>query len=394
MKVFIVGAGAVASVISNFLAKDGEISKVICGSNDLKRAKEFINTRFKKISLKKVDASSIENLVKATKGFDLVINASLPRFNLNVMQACLKVKANYQDLASELADLKTAEQLSFHKKFKKAGLVALINSGIAPGVSNLLAREADDVLDEIDTIDFRLVEEQKASELIFTWSIETTLDELTAQPLNFRNNKFILTRPFSGAEEYDFPHPIGKKKVFSIYGDEVSTLPFYIKTKNITFKSSGTDIDFSKALHRLGLFEKKPVNVNGLWISPVEFFSKIAPKIPTPKEMIKMAKSGIIENAYFSLVVEAVGKEKGKHVKIKNSAIFPDMKAIFKKLPGANYISYPIGLAAYSFLKVLPKIKTFGVLPPEALDEKIRNQILLELENNGIIVNEEFSVIK
>src|SRR3989338_2569184 len=192
MKILLIGAGAVGSVISKYLNKDDEIAE-------------------------------------KARGVNLIINVSLPRFNENILEAALRVGAHYQDLASELADLKTAEQLKFVERFKEAGLTALINTGVAPGITNLLAREAADKLDTVEEIHFRCVEEQKASEFIFAWSAETTLDDLTAPPLVFRNGVFLLTKPFEDSEEYEFPEPFGKRHAFSIYGDEVATVPLMLK---------------------------------------------------------------------------------------------------------------------------------------------------------------------
>jgi saccharopine dehydrogenase (NAD+, L-lysine-forming) len=391
MTILIIGAGAVASVMTRYLIKDRGIAKVICASKDIKRAKQFINHKERKIKLIFLDASRIGEIIKAAKGADLIINASLPAFNENIMMAALKVGANYQDLASRLLDLKTVEQLKFHSRFKKAKLVGFINTGVAPGITNLLARQAADKLDEVRAIRFRLLEEQKASELIFAWSAETILDELTAPPLVYENGKFIFTKPFGGQEEYQFPSPFGKRQMFSIYGDEVATIPHYIKVRRVDFKSSGTDIEFAKALYRLGLFNKKSISFDGRQIIPVKFFSKLAPRVPSPEEMRGMIKRGVIENAIFAAVVEVEGKQAERKITIKASAIFPDLKEISKKFFGATYISYPTGTAAYAFAKVIPKIKTYGVFPAEALRADLRKEVLLELESRGIVINESYS---
>jgi saccharopine dehydrogenase-like NADP-dependent oxidoreductase len=106
--------------------------------------------------------------------------------------------------------------------------------------------------------------------------------------------------------------------------------------------------------------------------------------------MVKFVKDGVIENAFFTLIVEVVGKEDGRKIKVKNSANFPDLKEITEKFPGATYISYPTGTAAFAFSKAIPKIKNYGVFPPEALDEDIRKDILVELESKGIVISEQF----
>lgn len=391
MNILIVGAGAVASVLVKYLVKDCGVSKIICAARDLKRAKQFVGSMGRKVKLVSLDATKTKEIIKVARGANLIINASLPDFNENIMTTALAVKSNYQDLASRLLDLKTVEQLKFNARFKKAKLVGLINTGVAPGITNLLAREAADKLDSVEEIRIRLLEEQKASELIFAWSAETTLDDLTAPPLVYQNGKLIFTKPFGNQEEYEFPYPFGKRQVFSIYGDEVATLPYYIKTKRVDFKSAGADIEFARALNRLGLFNKKPISFGGRKKVPIKFFSKLAPKVPTPEEMRRFIKSGTIENARFALVVEVEGKQAGRKIIIKNSAIFPDLKHLDKKFFGATYISFPTGTAAYAFSKIVPKIKTYGVFPAEVLKADFRKEVLVELESHVITINESYS---
>lgn len=311
MKILLVGFGAVASVICTLLNKEKKIEKIICGYRNYKRAKEFLITKSDKVELKKIDASNTNDIARAAKDIDLIINTSLPNFNLKIMDAALKVGANYQDLCSHLLDLFHAEQLTYHKKFeKKNELVGLINIGVAPGLSNLLAKDDADKMDEVDSIKIRFLEEQKTSEMIFAWSPVVTLDELISPPLVFENGNFKLAKPFGHVEEYSYPIPFGKRHAVGIYGDEVATIPLFTKVKNVDVKSADTDIEFAKALFRLGLFERKPVSIGKIKISPIEFFSSIMKsKTPTPKEMIRIVKEGIIEEAEFVLVVDVVGKE-------------------------------------------------------------------------------------
>jgi saccharopine dehydrogenase (NAD+, L-lysine-forming) len=390
MKIFIVGAGAVSSVISGLLSKDKNIKHIICGTNDIKRAAHFIQKN-KKIKIVKVDASNPNSVTRAARGCDLIINASLPNFNEAIMKAALKIRANYQDLCSHLKDLKNPEQIKYNKKFEKAKLKAMINTGVAPGVTNLLAREIADKLDRLDDINIRLIEDMKSSEFVFSWSPEVTLDEITAKPLNLKNRRFVFVKAFEDLEKYEFPQPFGERFVFNLYGDEVSTLACFLKVKNITYKSGGTDVDFARALFKMGMFGKKPVNVNGTKVVPVKFFSKMAPKIPSPQKLIKMMEKGIVDNAVFVSVVEGIGIESGKKIKVKNTVVYPDLRQISKIFKGATYISYPTGLAAYAFAKTLPDIKKYGVFPPEALDSHIRKKVLIELESKGIMVDEQYS---
>ncbi|MBI5398383.1 saccharopine dehydrogenase NADP-binding domain-containing protein [Candidatus Woesearchaeota archaeon] len=336
MKIVIIGTGAVASIASHFLAADKDVKELVCASNDLAGAKKFIDTKNAKIRLEHVDASDAQSVREVAKGADLVINASLPNFNLIIMEAAISVGSNYQDSCSLLADNKTAEQLQLHKKFNDADRIALVNTGVAPGVTNLLAREAADQLDSVSDIKIRLVEETQGTEYISSWSPVVVMDEFSSPPLEYRDGAFQFVEPFEDAEDYEFPEPFGKRKTFNIYGDEVSTIPLYIKVKNVNFKAGGADVEIGKVLHKLGLFSKKSILLDGNKVIPLHFFSKLVPPVPSPQELIEWIKSGVVQNAAFVSAVEVIGKKSGKMVSIRETALYPDLKQIFKKFPGTT----------------------------------------------------------
>lgn len=52
MRVFIVGSGAVGSVIAKFLSREKKVEKIICGDKNPGRARKFLDLKSKKISLK------------------------------------------------------------------------------------------------------------------------------------------------------------------------------------------------------------------------------------------------------------------------------------------------------------------------------------------------------
>ena len=391
MKTLIIGGGAVGSIMARSLARDRS-SQVVVGTNDVKKAVKFMSGKYPRIKIKKLDAFKREEIKRACVGMDLVANASLPTFNLPIMEAALAARSNYQDLCSEIKDLRHPEQLRLNKKFKEKGLNALINTGVSPGITNMVVCDAVDKLDAGEKkVKIRLLEEQKANELIFAWSPVVTLDEVTSPPLVFHSGKFGLTRPFANIEEYEFPAPYGKRNTASIYGDEISTLPLYLEISDIDYKSTGTDIDFAKALYRLGLFDKKPRKLGGRKIVPQDFFASIAPPVPTPAKMMELMKNGTIENAILIMIVEVEGKQQKKPIKIKTTITLPDLKEIARRFPGATYISYPTGIAAAAFARIVPKIKKHGVYPTETLNSYLRKEIMVDLEGTGIVIDQEFS---
>jgi saccharopine dehydrogenase-like NADP-dependent oxidoreductase len=58
----------------------------------------------------------------------------------------------------------------------------VINAGAEPGLSNLLAAQATERFDSLDSIRIRLFEETDCDQLISTWPAEVAYDEAMSRP--------------------------------------------------------------------------------------------------------------------------------------------------------------------------------------------------------------------
>lgn len=360
MKIFVVGAGAVGSVLAKILAKERGVS-VTCAANDLAAARRFLGASNRRIRLVRADASDAASIARKAKGAGLIVNASLPKFNLKLMRAALAARANYLDLDSFLKDWVHAEQLMYDKMFAKAGLVGLVNAGVSPGLTNLLAAEAADRFSRLDALHFRILEEQDADRFIPSWSPDVLKDELEAWPLVFRRGKFVHVRPLKGSQSFRFPAPFGRRRVVSIYGDEVATVPLFLPVRSADYKAGGKDVE-----HALKAKD------GGEW-----------PEVPSPEEMRQLVKDGVVRDARLIVSVEARGKRQRGKGPLAFHAVFPDIRSIMRKYAGATYIGYPTALCAAAFALSIPSIKRKGVFPPEALDAAVRAGVLKKLESAG-----------
>ena len=101
MKVLIVGAGAQGHVITWNLARCPAVSEIVLGDIDETRARAVADqvggVQTKAIAL---DAGDVEALKAAAAGAKLVMNATIPEFNMKVIEACLAVGVDYQDMAT------------------------------------------------------------------------------------------------------------------------------------------------------------------------------------------------------------------------------------------------------------------------------------------------------
>ncbi|MBI4119341.1 MAG: saccharopine dehydrogenase NADP-binding domain-containing protein [Parcubacteria group bacterium] len=392
MKVFIVGGGATGWVIAHFLSQAKEIEAISCGDINVKKAKRFLPAN-PKITLQTLDAAQKDKVANAIKGYDLLINASLPKLNKILLEACLEAGVNYQDLASEWNETKI-EQLDYDGKFKEKNLTGLINASASPGVTNLAAKILAAKLDRVDAVRVRLLE-NVSSDIPFTaWSKETTFDEATYQPYVWDRGKFVKKDNFADEELFNFPEPFTNRKCYLIAQEEVGTLPLYIKTRYTDLKAAGSEIEFVHTLYKLGLLKKHLVRIGNALVSPYEFMVKAWPDVPTPEEMKKIAASGKLRDAHFWATVLVSGsvnvekreaeKPERKKKEFRADILFPAQSEVSKLLPGANYISYAAGLTAAAFARDIPAMAQKGIYPPEAIDTEECSALAEKFKKAGV----------
>src|SRR3990172_2529068 len=146
MKAVLLGAGAIGSVIASLLGRREEVEHVLVADRSLDAAKALATTHDGgRLEAARIDASDVDGMAKAFRGYDLVLNVVLPRFNLKIMDACLKARVHYMDAATDLALAKEKPgdpvnappeslQLAYDERFKAAGITGLLGMGADPGL--------------------------------------------------------------------------------------------------------------------------------------------------------------------------------------------------------------------------------------------------------------------
>ena len=390
MKVLVLGHGAVGSVLVKLLHADKSVSFVL--SADILFTKERKVGKLHQMPINLKNKVHLREILEKHHPL-LVINASSPLFNEAILEECTRAGINYMDLAAcwEPDENKNAispykiEQFDFDKPFRERNILGLIEAGVSPGMTNIFVRECADEFDELETVKIRLVDYSGTNELHFAWSKEALLDEINSKPLIYKNKQFKIVEPFSGEEEYPFPKPFGKQTVSLICQDEIGTIPFYVKVKNLDIKDYDNQVDIHKFLYRLGLISRDKIKFKDIEISPFEFVNKVLPDVTFNTEDPKF------NDAQFAFTVEATGKIKKKKKTVRSFVMFPKQKDINKLGLNANFISYPTALSAKIFATAIQKIKSTGIIPPEALDKDTRRFILSELRKVGhVLIKKEY----
>src|SRR5213080_2899099 len=254
MRIFVLGAGATGSLLAQLLDRQGHT--VWCGDRDTERARRFLGRR-STIPVTEVNARNLRGIVKTAKGCQLIVNASASVFNEIVLRAALRLRAHYMDLSSHLTRHPfKAEQFRYAKKFEEKNRLALINAGVAPGLTNLLVKRAAELLHEVHNVHIRLYESSESDDPISQWSPEVSFDEAISHPRVYRGGRFQLAKRFSEIEKFRFVDPVGMARVVLCAQDEVATLPRFIRMRDLDVKTGGNEIDRLRRWHKQGKLSK------------------------------------------------------------------------------------------------------------------------------------------
>ena len=384
MRIFILGAGATGSLLAQLLERQGHL--VWCGDRDPMRARRFLGKK-SAIPVTTVNARNLRAIVKAAKGCQLIVNASASVFNQIVIRAALRLRAHYLDLSSHLTGNPfRAEQERYKKKFEEKHRAGLINTGAAPGLTNLLVKRAADLLDEVQSVHIRLYESTESDDPISQWSPEVSFDEAISNPRIYRNKKYQLAKRFSELEKFRFPDPIGAANVVLAAQDEVATLPQYIPMRELDVKIGGNEFDRLRRWHKLGILSKS----RGLT-------RRHFPETSSPRKIAALIRQGVLQNARFAASVIVIGvkhsPKEDQRLSIRSDAVFPTLYQIRRQGKFNTPVAYATAHVAGQFIKFFPR-DTEGVFPPEALPVEVRRAILAGVKKNGVKITHKVTPLK
>ncbi|MDC7126039.1 MAG: saccharopine dehydrogenase NADP-binding domain-containing protein [Spirochaetales bacterium] len=397
-KVMVVGVGAQGSTIAKRLDEEANVSEIICADYDEKAAKDVAG-QLKKAKAVQLNAKNVEEIIAAAEGCALIVNGLAPDFNMNVMDAALEVGACYQDLASgPVSDMDFVSAvkrcLGRSAEFEAKGLTALMNTGSAPGMANVLTRHGVDKLDSCDQIDIFVYDEIWSNKFIpFWWSPQTAFGDMAAEPIIYKDGEFIRVKPFNNPVMTEFKG-VGLKRMVDHEHEEPVTMGLLSDkvlkgVKEVNFRYGGPGLELAESLYKMGLLSEDKLEVKGQEIIPMDIISKLTP--PAPKyadEIQAVLDEGMVsEDGVF--LVRVTGQKDGRTTKIDLYCYAPGLTDAFKKA-GITHESYFTGQAAFLFTKMFVNdvITTKGCFPPECLEEKERTYYLSEAAKLDLLVDE------
>ncbi|MGC8493952.1 MAG: saccharopine dehydrogenase family protein [Syntrophobacteraceae bacterium] len=306
MRVLLLGVGGVGqamAVIANRRDPDSRwMEQMVLADYDLTRA-QTVSAGLKnpeRFPAEQVDARNSEQITALVRKYkiDTIMNGCDPSFNETIFDTAYAEGCNYMDCAMTLSKphpdhpytkpyVKLGDyQFARHEQWAKKNILAIVGSGVEPGMADVYARYAEKHLfDEIEEIGIRdgANLSLEGASLTFGFSIWATIEECLNPPLVWERDKGWYTlEPFSEPEIFTLPDGIGDVEMVHVEHEEVALIPRYIDKglRKVSFKYGlGEEfINCLKALKSLNLDSKeKTIPLGGQLISARDFVAKCAP---------------------------------------------------------------------------------------------------------------------
>jgi saccharopine dehydrogenase-like NADP-dependent oxidoreductase len=235
-KVLILGGrGQIGSSVALDLLKYTQSQVIITGRSTSglpSHLKEQFGTRLQYQDLNLADEAG---LVDAIAAVDLVVHCAGP-FRLRdttVLKSCIAQSKNYVDVSDDRVFTQAA--LEHCPAAEAAGVTAVINTGVFPGISNSLVCQGAEQFDRLE--EFHIYYVVAGSGGAGVTVMRTTFLNIQHSFDAWINGRWQQVKPYSEKETVDFPAPFGRSNVYWFDMPESLTLAknFPVKTVKTKF---------------------------------------------------------------------------------------------------------------------------------------------------------------
>lgn len=269
MQIAILGAGMVGRAMAIDLAAKFSVVSFDVSEKSL----QLLSQKNNSIQTIKTDLSDYSNYNSLLRDFDFVISAVPGFMGYKTLEAVIKAKKNIADIS-----FFPENALELDKLAKENNVTAIVDCGVAPGMSNLILGHYNE---RMTITGFECLVGGLPKKRVYPFEYKApfspidVLEEYT-RPARYVENSHIVTKPaLSDAELIDFAN-VGTLESFNTDGlrSILFTMSHIPNMKEKTLRYPG-HIDLMKGLIKAGFLNNTPVSFKGQQISPLEFTSSL-----------------------------------------------------------------------------------------------------------------------
>ena len=229
------GNGRIGSQIAQDILAYTNAQIIVTGrSQNHDHKSSLMSSRIKYISLHLDEQEKLRNQIKTCA---LVIHCAGPFHYRDgrVLKMCIEEGINYLDVSDHRSFYQRVKP--DHQQAQSAGITAILNTGVFPGISNSMARQGIERLDEAETIQLNYVVAGSGGAGLTV--MRTTFLGIKNPFLALINGTWTKVKPYTDREIINFPQPYGKTGVYWFDVAETYSLTesFPVKTVITKFAS-------------------------------------------------------------------------------------------------------------------------------------------------------------
>lgn len=274
-KAVVLGAGMVGTVMAADLAGDPgfEVTLVDIRSESLEKAKKHAGKMGVEIQTQVADLGDVSVLKDVIAGFDIVLGALASKIGFASLRAIIESGKNYADISFMPEDAWDLDALA-----KEHGVTAVVDCGVAPGMSNMLAGYGESLLEDCQNIEIYVGGLPRVRNWPFEYkagfSPADVLEEYTRPSRIVEHGKIVVREALSEPELMDFD---GLGTLESFNTDGLRSLAYsmdvpFMKEKTLRYPGH---IELMRVFRETGLFRQERIDVDGGSVKPLDVISKL-----------------------------------------------------------------------------------------------------------------------
>jgi lysine 6-dehydrogenase len=265
MRILILGGGMIGSAMAMDLARRGQWDVTVADRSEGALARIATRCFVKTIA---ADLSDPE-VVKTVAGeHDLVIGALPSLIGLQTLRAVIEAGRDMVDIS-----FMPENALELDAFARERGVTAVVDCGVAPGVSNMMAGFGAASLEACERIEIYVgglpVQRRWPFDYKAGFAPHDVIEEYVRPARVVENGRIVVKEALSEPELMDFPG-VGTLEAFNT--DGLRSLAYtldvpFMKEKTLRYPGH---IQLMRAFRETGLFSKESLEVGGQWVRPLD----------------------------------------------------------------------------------------------------------------------------
>ncbi len=271
-RAIVLGAGMVGSVIAVDLAEDDgfDVSIADVRAEALSAAQSRSAGRVQIIQVYLSDPAIVGETVA---DFDLVVGALASSIGFQTLRAVIEAGKNFCDICFMGEDALELDELA-----KQHDVIAVVDCGVAPGMSNLLAGYGATLLDRCEKIDIYVGGLPRDPQPPFfykaAFSPHDVIEEYTRPARLVENGKIVIREALSEVESIDLPG-VGTLEAFNT--DGLRSLVHTMDVPSMTEKTLRYPghVQIMRAFREAGFFSRETITIGDTKVRPLDVTSAL-----------------------------------------------------------------------------------------------------------------------